>query len=388
LWIAQILNSGYQEDARYRMARVVIGGLGKHLFLNFSVQPTWIPPVLDFLSLCEKLDNTLDPAFTALRILSISPGYADLATEIIPILTSTLLPIHPLRSRILALDVFTKFTSGWFSPQIEGVPGNALDKLLQAVGDPFKFPNLPLQDGEPVAPSGYQPMMATVVLIGFASSSLWRNRLRHSNFASCEEVLSTREGQRSAIRCMLEVEDNTWSEVLRTATKIEMATRCLEEFRCFNTAQVVIMWAWTVGAVNPMNRDDERLIGRETLRFYQAHGTKRLTALRQHIVEAVEERKLLIGFYERQIWGPSEPRTGNNQRLVPTPHPRCRSWDWCKTYICLALACQVRRLYHLFGYDHATWKEAVEVGVDEEAELLPGCSVAPAPFADWACDYP
>ena len=395
-WIADILNSGYEEDARCRMAREVVRALGKHVFPDFSapsttVRSTWISPLLGFLSLCEKLGHTrlsLDPAFAALHILSISPMSPDFATEILLILRSTLLPTHPLRSRSLALEIFTKFISGWFSPQIESIPSEALDNLLQAVGDPFKFPDPPLQDGKPVAPSRYRPMMAVVVLIEFASSPLWRNHLRHSNFASCEEAVSTREGKRTIFRDVLEAERSILPKFLHTAAKVDMAIRCLEELRCLNTTEVVIMWAWAIGAVHPVGRDDWRLIGRETLRFYQTHGMKRLAALRQHIIEAAEGPGLPNRLYRQQSRPSPEQAPGNNQRLTPRPRRQLRSLHWCKKYICLAQTCQVHRLYHLFGYDPATWKEAVAVGVGGETGLLPGCSVAPASFMDWACDYP
>ena len=395
LWIADILNSGYQEDARCGMAGEVLRVLGKHFPLDFSppfiaVHPTWIPPVLGFLSLYEKLGSTGSPrdsAFTAIRFLSASRRSSNFATEILPIFTSTLLPTHPQQLRSLALEIFTGLMPGWFSPQMESVPGEALDNFLQAVGDPFKFLDPPLHDGKPVAPSRYQPMMAAVLLIEFASSGLWRNSLRHSNFVSCEEAVSTREGQGSAFRYMLEVGWDIWPELLRTTAKIGMAIRRLEELQCFNTAEVVILWAWAVGVVKPTGQDDWRLIGRETLRFYQTHGTRRLAALKQFINTANAPR-LRGWFYEQQPWGPPEPQAGNSQELILTPYPRRRSFDWCQTYFCLAQACQVRRLYHLFGYDPMTWKEAVAVEVDGETDLLPGCPVTHAPLVDWVCDYP
>ena len=55
----------------------------------------------------------------------------------------------------------------------------------------------------------------------------------------------------------------------------------------------------------------------------------------------------------------------------------------------VAQVCQMRRLYHLFGYNPTTWKEAV--GVEEvggEADTLLGRSVAPTQTTDWMCDYP
>ena len=343
LWITGILNSGYDEHVRYRMASRVVQAIGKNLFFDFFepfvvVQPPWIPPVLGFLSLYGKLDNTrssLAPAFTALRILSISPRSAEFATEILPILSSTLLPAHPLRSRILALEIFTRFTSGWFAPQMKDVPSKVLNNLLQAVDDPFRFSDLPLPNGKPLASFGYQPMIAVVVLIKFASSDLWRNHLRRSNFASCEEAVSTREGKSSAFGCMLAMERNMWPELLCTATKIEMAIRCLEELQCFNPAEVVIMWARAVGVVGPVGHDYWRLVGRETLRFYLTHGTRRLTALKQHIIETAGEPGILIRFFRRRYRGTAEPQVGNNQGFIPMSHPRYGSWHWYQTYFSL-----------------------------------------------------
>ena len=390
-WIAEILDTGYQEDARCRMTCEVVRALGKFFFLDFSpsigVRPTQIPPILGFLSSCEKLGSprwSLDPALTALRILSISPSSPNFDTEILPILTSTLLPTHPLRSRVLALDIFVEFTSSWFSPQMENVPGKALENLLQAVGDPLQFLDPPPQDGEPGTPPSYQPMVAAVVLIEFASSVLWWNHLRHSNFASCEEVASTLEGKRSIFWCMVDMLD-VWPELLCTATKINTAIRCLEGVHCFNTAEVVIMWAWAIGAGNPVGRNEERLICRETLRFYQTHGARRLATLMQHINTANDNR-LLERFYEQQCQGPPGPQARNDQRLTPTPHPQHRSLE--RTYFRLAQACQVRRLHHLFGYDRTMWKEEVEAGVEGEVDLLPGCSARPTPFLARACGYP
>ena len=388
LWIADILNSGYEDGARCRLACEVLRVLRKRFPLDSSapfmdVHPTWIPPVLSFLTLCGKLENTwwpLNPALAAIRILSTSSASSDFATEILPILMSTLLPTHPLRSRVLALEIFKGSMSGWFSPQMESVPGEALDNLLQAVGDPFKFLDPPLQDGKPVALSRYQPMVAAVVLIEFASSDLWRNHLRHSNFASCEEVVSTRDGKWSAFVCMAAMRNGGWPKLLGTATKISTAIRCLEGLRCFNTAEVVIMWAWTTGVANPMGCNDENLIGCETLRFYQTHGTRLLAALKQHILEAAKEHDLIFMLHTPQIRG--------SRGFIPMSHPHHGSLHWYGTYLSLAQSCQVRRLYHLFGYDQATWNEAVEVVVEGEAGPLPGRSVTPASFVDWACDYP
>ena len=48
-WIAEILNSGYQEQQREWMASEVVGSLGKHFFCKdpvyiINMKPAWIPP--------------------------------------------------------------------------------------------------------------------------------------------------------------------------------------------------------------------------------------------------------------------------------------------------------------------------------------------------------
>ena len=48
---------------------------------------------------------------------------------------------------------------------MEAVLTKNLDKLLQAVGDPFHFPALPLQYGRPEGATNYEPMMTAIVLI-------------------------------------------------------------------------------------------------------------------------------------------------------------------------------------------------------------------------------
>jgi hypothetical protein len=163
------------------------------------VEPAWIPPLLRFLSLDGGSGATEPAHLIALRILAISEGSADFGKIILPILTSSLLPTHPLQARRLALNVFEKFAFGWFSSQMENIPSKDLEGLVQAVGDPFQFPDLPLQDGEPVDPPFYEPTMATTVLIEFASSDLWRDYLRRSNFTSFEEMVSTWDGKRTAL---------------------------------------------------------------------------------------------------------------------------------------------------------------------------------------------
>ena len=372
LWITEILNPRYQEDQRERLAGQVVEVLGEHFLRKGSVyftdiQPAWIPPLLEFLSLSEKLDATRSTRFVALRILATSPGYANFGPMILPVLTSSLLPAHPLQARHLALNIFLKFMSGWFPSQMENIPSKYLDKLVQAVGDPFQFQDLPLQDGKHVDLPNNDPMMVTAVLIEFASSGLWRNHLRRSNFISFEEMVSTRDGKTTAVRCMLRTAFDPFPEFLRTASKISMAVMRLEELQCPNSVEAVIMWAWTVGAVNPVDHDGLRLIGHHTLQFYQTHGMERLITLKQHVTEMALD-------------------TDSVQLLL-------RPWERFQVdtlpVISLSQACQLRRLYRLFGFDSVTWNGVVEaVDVDEEMYVSSGRSITRVPSMDWACDYP
>jgi len=391
LWITDILNSGYTDHERFSMARVVIHLLGIHLdntYLHF--RPSWVSPLMNFLLLGEQFHSTESPpysGFVALRILSFSPGSSDFGTKILPVLTSTLAPTHPLKSRSLALGVFHRLTAGWFSPQMEKVPSNDLNRLLQAVDDPFQFPDLPLQDEQPVVTADYKPMKVAVILIEFASSDLWRNHLRRSNFTSCEDILSTEEGRKTALECMFDMAAYLWSEFLCTPAKIITAIRRLEELQCLNTAEVVILWAWTAGVVNPVDNDAWGSIERNTLDFYQSHGIRRLAALSRHITNASME-DLHLEFLLMHYHGPP-CRVGSVQQLVPYGEARRRWDDRYFEVLRVTQVCQLRRLYHLFGYDPMTWKEAV--GVAEAGEVMdksPGQSVMPVQFTDWACDYP
>jgi hypothetical protein len=384
LWITDILNSGYEEQWRERMASEVVGSLGRYLFRNspahFGEQPARIIPILGFLSLSEKLDTARSTRFTALRILAAGPGYVGFSPMILPILTSSLLPTHPLQARHLALNIFLEFKSEWFPPQMENVPHEDLDKLVRAVGDPFQFPDLPLQDGESVDPPKYDPTMATAVLIEFASSDLWRNHLRRSNFTSFEEIVSTWDGKRAALGGILVKARFSFPEFLCTGPKIAMAIKRLEELQCLNTAEVVIMWAWTAGVVDPMDHDTWQLIGRDTLRFYQTYGMERMIALKRHVADAALDPRVFRFLVERH----GGFRYGAGNSIEP---PGTGSKDL--GYMRLSQACQSRRLYHLFGYDPATRGEAVAV-VDADKELfMPlGRPVIPASFMGWACDYP
>jgi hypothetical protein len=293
-WVVEILNSSYPEDERYRMASTIVKLLGKYFYSELperdpDVDPTWMLPLIGFLSLCEKFyseESPPYPGFITLRILSTSPKYPDIGAPILPILASILLPTHPIQSRSLALKVFYRLIPQWFSSQMENVSDEDLQKLLRAVGDPFQFtPDIPFQTGQPAFTANYEPIMAAIVLIEFASSDLWRNHLHRSNFVSCDEIMSTEKGKRTSLKRMLEVATYSWLEFLRTPMKIITAVGRLEELQCSNVAEAVIMWAWTAGIVDPTDHDGWRLITNRTLQFCRTNGMEFPTALKRHITK-------------------------------------------------------------------------------------------------------
>ena len=160
LWIGDLLNSRYPDHERYSMASRVVQLLGERIddMVNWGLASS-VSPLVNFLSLGEQFystESTPYPGLFALGILSMSsPEESDFGTTVLLVLASILMPTHPLKSRRLALDIFRLYNFGWFSFQIESASDEDLSKLLQAVGDPFQFPDLPLQDGQPVITPTY-----------------------------------------------------------------------------------------------------------------------------------------------------------------------------------------------------------------------------------------
>ena len=267
-WITAILNSRYPEDERYQMAGHVVRLLGKQFESGDPgpipvVKPAWVAPLVRFLVLYERfhtMDSPPHPGHIALRILSASPGSAHFDTTILPILTWTLLPTHPLQSRGLALRIFHIFGSGWFSPQMRTVSGENIEMLLQAVGDPFQLtPDPPLQAGNPAGAADHDPMMSAVVLIEFASSDRWQKHLRRSNFTSCEEIASEEEN-RHILRGMLDNVADEWLGHTRDSAKITAAIGRLRELQCLNTVELLITWAQAAGVGGPEDHEAWRSI--------------------------------------------------------------------------------------------------------------------------------
>jgi len=396
-WIAELLNSGYSDLERYQMAGKIMELLGKYFYSPVrngfrDLQPAWMPPLLGFLSLCEKfyaIGSPPYPGSVALRILSSTPRCSELDTAILPVLASILLPTHPMQSRRLALDIFCGFMPEWLSLQMENVLDRDLNKFLRAVGDPFQFPSdPPLQDGQPKFGTSYHPMRAVVVLIEFASSDLWQNHLHRSNFASCEETLSTEEGKKTALRLMLVVACHSWPKFLHTPAKITAATRRLEELQCLNTAEVVTMWAWTAGAVDPADRDAWRSIGRDTLRFCRTDGMGCPAVLKRHITDMTMGGMHITYFTRHYVGVPC--RVGSVRQPAPVPGSSPAQSERHFADLRVSQVCQLRKLYHLFGYDPTIWREAVTAAEEGEqtAGVSSGRSVTLAPFMYLGCDYP
>ena len=391
-WITDLLNSGYPDHDRYSMASEVIQPLGGRIDNTFwwQLHPSWVSILVNFLSLGEQFHSTtskLHPEFLALRILSSAEGDFDFSTSILPVLAWTLKPTHPLKLRRLALAVFHRSMVGWSPSLMENVSNKDLDKLLQVVGDPFQYPDLPLQDGQPGVTVDYEPMGVVVILIVFASSDLWRNHLHRSNFASCEEIFSTEQGRRTALESMFRTAAGSRPELLRTSAEVIAAIRRLEELQCPNTAEVVILWAWTVGVMNVMDYDAWGSIERITLNFYRTHGLTRLTALSRHVTDTTVGPFHPV-FLPTHYQGPP-CQVGSDQQPIPLGQKAHRCGHTHPRVIRVAQACLLRRLYQLFGYGLVAWKEAVAVEeADEKVDAFSGRPVTPAQFTDWVCDYP
>lgn len=255
------------------MASSAVALLGKQFGPQFSehasrVLAAGIRPLLDFLLLSERhhsAESPIYPGAVALQFVLDTTPHRFFDPTILPILTSTLLPNHPLQSRTLALKLFQRPGLEWCSSQARGFSVTNRARLLEAVGDPFQFtPDLPSQDGQPTTTAHYEPMLTAILLIKFASSDLWRDHLRHSNFTSCEEIVSTEEGRNLAIKHMDQEETGSWTE-------LPSAIKRLEELGCRNTAEVVILWARTKGIVDAANHG---------VRTYKAGGTPTPSSLR------------------------------------------------------------------------------------------------------------
>ena len=390
-WIADILGSRYSEwDKRVMASNVVDLSWGhiKHVVTSstHNAETAWLPPLLGFLRLGEEFGWQWDQTagVIALRVLSRGEGSDGLGPTILPILASTLRPTHPLRSRETALKVLCRFGFWWFSSQMEGVSTVDRASLLHAVGDPFQYaPDTILQDKQHPL-DAYDPMGVAAILIKFASSDLWRDYLRRSNFIACEEVISTAEGRNSAFRYLQYTIGPRL--FLGTPTNIISAIERFETLRCPNIVEAILACVWAFGGVDrsSVDLDGWKLIQQKTVTFYQTHGMGRLKGLPQYITANPPSR----------LHGRPLPRRVEGVRLPIRIAKEMRKWgcmeDW---YIDMRLAqmCQRKILYQLFGCDPTTWEEMLAAdseGAGEGVDLPVGEFGVPARFVDWSCDYP
>ena len=405
LWLRQTLASGYPEDMRYSMASSVVELLGETF--DFPIlqrllhrNPTALLPLSDFLLLSEKFYPTEPPQFQpsypgviALRVLSIGVAgphddparRATLTPTILQTLTSVLLPTNPLRSRRSALLLFQGTGPIWFSTQVEAFSNADRANLLATVGDPFRFaPDPPLRHGHPQITTDYDPILNAALLIEFAGTDLWRDHLRPSNFASCEEVLSTEEGRHDFFQELLRCGRNYR---MGRVDKIASALGRLEEMECWNTAEVVVLWSWTDGFVDATDHNAWRVIGHETLKFYRTRGMDRLGNLSRHIKRHSAYGSMGDQNTSCQVAGVRRPvhlHVGR-EGVSGTNGIGMRS---------ISRACQLRRLYQFFGLDPTAWKEVIAAGKSDKK--LSGSSNMegegePMPHVQFlysACDYP
>ena len=355
------------------MASSVVVFLGKQLGSPFAerfhhIHSAVLRPLLDFLLLSERFYSTESPPYPgviALRVILMGTGGGDFDSMILPTLTSTLLPTHPLQSRRLALELFQQSNLGWFSAHAEAFTSMERARLVEAVGDPFQFsPDLPPRDGQLNATADYNPISSMALLIEFAGSDLWRDHLRPSNFAFCEEVTSTEMGRSHIFQGMFEWTMNSRTEHLGSATKVVSALRCLTGIECWNTAEVLILWAWTGGFVDAADNDVWEVIGGEIQKFYRVRGMERLGGLSRHIKDHPAEGPLLSGLFKAD-------RQNTSRRVAGVQRPvRIHVGqggvngiiNWMDAQK-ISVACQLGRLYQLFGTE---WKAIAAENPDRE----------------------
>jgi len=397
-WIGVILGSARPDRDRYLLAGDAVALLtsGRRVdselpeSLN-QVQSVGIPPLLDFLFLSEEYYHAYDPPYPgaiALRLLSLSYSIrsGDLSQRLVPVLTSTLSTLHPLLSRVLALKLFQEHGSEWFSPPMEKFSNVDRAKLLEALGDPFHFSATFPSDTEHThtVQVMYEPMDTAILLIDFASSDLWREHLRPSNFSSCEEIVSTAWGRHLASNCMLNKRICFRGEPLDTPTRLVTAIRRLQDLECWNTAEVLILYAWTSDIMDPANHDAWRMIGQETHDFYRTRGTAGLGTL----VRGIKAR-----YKNKELTGGVPCRVEGVRRPIRLATSRKGS-QWDTHYI--HRVCQLKRLYQFLGHDPATLKEVVATAKTSDEAFFRvelgrsgrSISATPTRFLEFACDYP
>ena len=352
-WIDEIIGSTYPEDDRYFMASSAVALLGERFdpppSTEFSgVRAPVIRPLLNFLSLSEKfrpIGSPRRPEVIALQAIHTTAEHKYFDPNVLDVLTCTLLLTHPLRS--LALRLFQQPGFEWCSSSTEAMDRG---RLLEAVGDPFEFNTpgpTPLGE-EPTISTSYQPMRTITLFVEFASSDLWKEHLHPSNFTSCEEKVSTQEGRSIAFGCMDE-RRGVRAGPFNSTARLILAVKRLEELGCWNTAEVVMAWAWT--NVNA-NHDTHEATGREALIHCHLRGMQRRGVLSRHVQTIVPQSVRVLG-------GSSKA----GQMGVDLTR--------------LAQACHLKGLYQLFGCNSTVWEEVGAEILDDVSLGLNGARLLP-----------
>ena len=377
--MTDILGSRFTMWEQYILASGVVELVQRQIKSEIS-PPTystaaWIPPLLGLLQLGEENRWGFSRAAGVFAIQVFS-CIEDFSPTILPILTSTLRHTHPLQCRKTALRIFHQFHFGLLSSQMESISSEDRASLLQAVGDPFQD-----TEEEHAIEHKYNPMSVAIILIEFASSDLWRNHLRHSNFVTCEEVTSTETGRQSVYEYML-LRTELWP-FLHTPMKIISAIERLEVLQCPNTLGAVFASVWGFAAFDrpSVDLDGWRVVRQKTLAFYKTHRIGQLKVLPLEIAA-----NTVTNLYH----------SGRPCRVEGVRLPiRIRQWwglgeDW-RGIARLAQVFQWMSFYQLFGCSPTEWDEMFadhSERVDEGVDVSVGRSRVPAQFVDCACDYP
>ena len=128
---------------------------------------------------------------------------------------------------------------------------------------------------------------------------------------------------------------------------------------------MVTLWAWTVGVTDAVDYDAWKLIGWNTLKFYRTQGTGRSpVALKRQVADTdktmeIKHASFLLRYYK----GPP-CRVGGARSPIPIVEDLEEFRPGYLADLRISQACQLRRLYRMFGYDCLIRKEKdADVGV-------------------------
>ena len=164
------------------------------------------------------------------------------------------------------------------------------------------------------------------------------------------------------------------------------ALRRLKEMECWNTAEVVVQWAWAGGSLGVTDHNVWKDIEHETLEFYRTRGVDRLGSLSRHIKESTYGS---VGDQNTpcKVTGVRRPvhlHVGR-EGISGTSGVGMRK---------ISKACQLKRLYQLFELDPTTWEQVIAAGKSDEKPSGggnlggEGQSMPPVQFLYSMCDYP